>query len=639
MRPPHRPPAPPTARSRLITVTAALFAAGCIDESGGSDRPGRAEEVELTRQALTGEDGLAEAYAVFRQEFMRAGLHLEFAIGYGFHPGLSTEKLTVAGHTPRGGARLRFSDGHVSATLNDAPAGASFDLWFVKNIAGAGRTVKPENGDRFFKVGTFAGTGNTRTIDKTIGTTNVKFDLDMLVVTRKDQHPSSSRIAVGARTLLERRFFRERDGIPMNPVSGTVANNLETTDQLVARGAHLFFNETFGGNGRTCGSCHRAEESLGLSPAFIATLPQSDPLFVAETNPALAQLERPALMRQAALILENVDGFDAPTTKFVMRGIPHTLALNMTLAIGGASGDPPDQRLGWGGDGGPGRSSLHEFSFGAIIQHNTKNLLRRPGTDFRIPTQEELDALEAFQLFTGRQRLVNVGLLTLREARAQRGKGLFQGSARCNICHQDLDAKATSFNFNTGVAGLTPDLPQDDGFLDPSITGGETTFNVPPLLEAADTPPFFHNNAVSVLEDAITFYTTDTFANSPAGAGAAIDLTDADIADIGAFLRVLNAAENMRQVRKRALFVRNNRSTGNTALLRVAVADVDDALEVLSAKGLHPAAVNMLLDVKVTLNTAIGNADANRPGFMDHAVAFLELARGELFSDNPDGQL
>jgi hypothetical protein len=631
MRSPRRPSAPALALSFLTPVTAALLAAGCVADTG-------AGEVELTRQALTGEDGLADAYAVFKQEFMRAGLHVEFAIGYGFHPGLSTEKLTVSGHTPRGGARLRFSDGHVSATLNDAPAGAAFDLWFVKNIAGGGRTVKPESGDRFFKVGTFTGTGSTRSIEKTIGISNVKFDLDMLVVTRKDQHPSTSRIAVGSRTLFERRFFRERDGIPMDAVSGTVAGNLETTDQLVGRGAHLFFNETFGGNGRTCGTCHRAEESLGLSPAFIATLPLSDPLFVAETNPALAQLERPALMRQAGLILENVDGFDAPSTRFVMRGIPHTLALNMTLAIGGASGDPPDQRLGWGGDGGPGRSSLHEFSFGAIIQHNTKNLLRRPGIDFRIPTQEELDALEAFQLFTGRQRLVNVGLLTFREARAERGKGLFQGPARCNICHQDLDAKATSFNFDTGVAALTPDLPQDDGFLDPSLTGGETTFNVPPLLEAADTPPFFHNNAVDVLETAITFYTSDTFASSPAGAGAAIELSNDDIVDLGAFLRVLNAAENMRQVRKRALFVRNHRSSGNTALLRVAVADVEDAREVLSAKGLHPAAVNMLLDVEMTLKTAIGNPDANRPAFMDHAMAFLELARGELFSDNPDGQ-
>ena len=52
---------------------------------------------------------------------------------------------------------------------------------------------------------------------------------------------------------------------------------------------------------------------------------------MAEFNPALAQLERPALMRQFGLILENLDGFSSPTTKFVMRGVPHTLGLQVSL--------------------------------------------------------------------------------------------------------------------------------------------------------------------------------------------------------------------------------------------------------------------------------------------------------------------
>ncbi len=56
---------------------------------------------------------------------------------------------------------------------------------------------------------------------------------------------------------------------------------------LADRGRELFFNETFAGNGRTCATCHRAEDNFGLTPNFIATLPANDPLFVAETNPAL----------------------------------------------------------------------------------------------------------------------------------------------------------------------------------------------------------------------------------------------------------------------------------------------------------------------------------------------------------------
>ena len=91
-------------------------------------------------------------------------------------------------------------------------------------------------------------------------------------------------------------------------------------------GADLFLRETFNGNGRSCATCHPVAHSMAIDPAFIATLPSTDPLFVAETNPALAQLEVPKMQRQFGLILENVDGFAPdPTTHFVLRSVPHTL--------------------------------------------------------------------------------------------------------------------------------------------------------------------------------------------------------------------------------------------------------------------------------------------------------------------------
>src|SRR5437762_6199446 len=83
------------------------------------------------------------------------------------------------------------------------------------------------------------------------------------------------------------------------------------TPNLVDEGARLFFQETFDGNGRTCGTCHPATANFTLTPAFIASVPFDDPLFVAERVPELAGLEEPALMPgPRALILENVDGFD-----------------------------------------------------------------------------------------------------------------------------------------------------------------------------------------------------------------------------------------------------------------------------------------------------------------------------------------
>ena len=58
-------------------------------------------------------------------------------------------------------------------------------------------------------------------------------------------------------------------------------------EALITKGKEIFFNETFNGNGRTCGTCHPESDNFTIDPAFIATLPDDDPLFVAEFIPAL----------------------------------------------------------------------------------------------------------------------------------------------------------------------------------------------------------------------------------------------------------------------------------------------------------------------------------------------------------------
>ena len=76
-------------------------------------------------------------------------------------------------------------------------------------------------------------------------------------------------------------------------------------------------------------------------------------------------------MRKLGLILENPDGFGNLASNFVMRGVPHTLALlqnTLTPVAGGGDGTttPPNERTGWGGDGAPGTGTLREFIIGAI---------------------------------------------------------------------------------------------------------------------------------------------------------------------------------------------------------------------------------------------------------------------------------
>ena len=60
------------------------------------------------------------------------------------------------------------------------------------------------------------------------------------------------------------------------------------------------------------------------------------------------------------------------------------------------------ERTGWSGDGAPGNGALNAFATGAVTQHFTKTLSRVGGVDFRLPTQTELNNMEAYLRSTGR---------------------------------------------------------------------------------------------------------------------------------------------------------------------------------------------------------------------------------------------
>lgn len=414
-------------------------------------------------------------------------------------------------------------------------------------------------------------------------------------------------------------------------------------DDLVGRGRQIFFNETFGGNGRTCGTCHRAEENMGLTPAFIATLPANDPLFVAETNPDLAQnFENPRLMRPFSLILENLDGFNDLPNRFVMRGIPHTLALSTSVA------SRVGPRTGWSGDGAPGDGSLRAFATGAVIQHFTRTTNRIAGVDFRLPTDAELDALEAFQLSLGRQEDPTLPL-PLKGVVPARGQAIFLDNTlgKCNACHFNAGANANpaifgagagNLNFNTGVENL-PDQPADlTGELNPPDDGfgvpGNGEFNTPPLVESADTPPFFHNNSVETIEGAVAFYDGESFNNSPAGqllkgaTGSGIELDATQIVAIAAFLRVLNALDNIDQSIARLRKTESGRHFFSADDLAIVVADIDDAIADLVGGGLHPDAVSHLRDARGATRKALDHGF--KASDVRDAIAALGRARAAL---------
>lgn len=434
------------------------------------------------------------------------------------------------------------------------------------------------------------------------------------------------------------------------PLAGTAALVLTLTAcpnpppvvDPIRRGERLFFEETFDGNGRTCATCHRAEDNFGLTPAFISTLPDDDPLFVAEQNPDLAtNFENPRLMRELGLILENQDGFDDLATNFNLRGVPHTLALRTSVAS--AAGP----RTGWSGDGSPGDGSLRSFATGAVIQHFTRTTNRISGVDFRLPTDEELDAIESFMLSLGRQEEVHLPF-ALRGKIAARGQEIFLDNTlgKCNACHFNAGANgdpaifgptAGNLNFNTGVEDL-PDQPADlFGELNPPDDGlgtpGDETFNTPPLVEAADTGPFFHNNSVETIEGAVAFYNGAAFNDSPAGqllvgaTGSGINLDATRVVAVAAFLRVINALENIRgtiALLTESLAVDRERAT---ALLARAVEETGDAIFVLEGGGLHPVAVARLRESRTLIRRA---GVSVRRRTIEEAVEAQDAAREEL---------
>jgi cytochrome c peroxidase len=458
----------------------------------------------------------------------------------------------------------------------------------------------------------------------------------------------------------------------------------------VCAGARVFFDEKFNGNGRTCGSCHPAANNYTIEPSFIAAVPASDPLFVSE-NPAfdLSTLESPDLRGPFGLIRENVDGFEDIQHKFVTRAVSHTLSLSTSITRDPADGTSASvvQRTGWGGDGSPGDGSLRSFLDGAINQHYPKDPSRTPGVSFRVATNAERDQVLAFQLALGRTNELDLTKVTLSDAGATTGKAAFMDPlvGRCNECHGNAGANAKlsgkNRNFNTGTlrapasASQLPDgrFLSDGGFggqglAQPNLTVltgvpdafGDGTFSVPPLIEAADTGPFFHTHAfgdnsdpTKGIEGAVAFYASNLFLESPAAAeldqrfGAPVNVGPV-IGEIGRFLRVLNASFNLAIAKQRLDSARtlninywSFRDDIQKGLINLASEEIDDAIRVLKNAGtdLHVTEQTNLTSARALLAQAVAATDpAVRRSKTESAITLVQNAKAA-FGTNMNFQL
>lgn len=363
-------------------------------------------------------------------------------------------------------------------------------------------------------------------------------------------------------------------------VACTVASSSGADSAQPQIGRHLFERETFGGNGRTCVTCHSRKTGT-MSPVDAQERFEKDPddpLFRGDGSDDGLGNGVTRMLTDATILVRiplpsNVSLVDDPSARSVVlrRGIPTTLntpALDPVLMYDGRQPNLPSQALG------------------AIVDHAGAT---------SMPTVEELDAIAQFQgtpTFFTSASLMNFARTghapTLPAGHTdseKRGRtffedGPFTGESKpgiCAICHSGPMLNETNEfipvpPFARGgrfqsvfVSELNPAgnprirfaFHNADGSRrvvsspDPGralITGDATdgfqsrnAFKIPTLWGVGETAPYFHDNSAKTLEDLMKHYaqvfeiiTAASFDGNPP-----VILTEQDQADIIAFLKLL----------------------------------------------------------------------------------------------------
>ena len=348
-------------------------------------------------------------------------------------------------------------------------------------------------------------------------------------------------------------------------------------------GRRLFDVEKFGGNGRTCRTCHSKQTGTFSPEEALARLIEdpSDALFVHDGLDdgvtGTTRITEHATVRIEIPLPPDVILADDPARRTVIlnRGTPTTLntpALDPMLMY--------DTR----------EPNLQRQAFNAIHGH---------AQNTREPTALELDLIREFQQTDPRffssealRVFANVGLPPQlpsgTTASEQRGRAMFDNvpfdrvttRGICNTCHSgpmlNRFAAGNAFGFPPGgrrasigvsernlmgnpvytflvrepdSGTFTITTPDPGAMLNdppPSAPPGVPTpprsffanfFKIPTLWGVKDTAPYFHDNSAKTLEDVAKFYAL-FFRDSPSMGGFVF--TEQDQADMVAFLKLLH---------------------------------------------------------------------------------------------------
>jgi hypothetical protein len=276
----------------------------------------------------------------------------------------------------------------------------------------------------------------------------------------------------------------------------------------------------------------------------------------------------------------------------------------------------------------------------------------------------------------GRLNDVNLASIGFSDPGAELGRQRFL-TVGCAGCHGnaganftvDINGVPTAINFSqaTGVesarSSALAGFPADGGdFFFPGQTPpnpmGNNLFNAAPLVEAADTGPFFHTDtqvvgavaentaSAQTIEQAVAFYTSPAFATSSGGLATPVTATAADVASIGRFLRALNAVFNIQMAANRITGARDMGTVlGNVArvdrmqrrMAQMTLFELDDAVRVLSGvSGLNVAQANRIRTARTRIETVAATSGTTATAFntrmsnLGSAFNDLDLADTEI---------
>ncbi len=122
---------------------------------------------------------------------------------------------------------------------------------------------------------------------------------------------------------------------------------------------------------------------------------------------------------------------------------------------------------------------------------------------------------------------------------AKRGLGLFEGKAKCSLCHVGFNLSDGIFhNLGVGMGAAEPDLGRF------KVTGQEAdkgAFKTPTLRDISKTGPYMHDGSQATLEEVVDFYNRGGEPNPTLDLKVVkLGLSTGEKADLVAFLKSLD---------------------------------------------------------------------------------------------------